>query len=102
MKWSVLSTSGTRTFQGVVGTEAGPAWAPGNVTVDKTALLYAVPAGAGEHTMVPASHDGSPYQNDHQISPVPIPHVPHTLAITPQLIDFLVQAAIIRFPDHFV
>jgi IPT/TIG domain len=81
MKWSVLSTSGTPTFQGVVGTEAGPAWAPGNVTVDKTALLYAVPAGAGEHTMVRASNDGSLYQNDYQFSPVAIPNVTNYMAI---------------------
>ncbi len=81
MKWSVLSTTGSPTFQGVVGTEPGPAWAPGNATVDKTTLLYVVPAGTGEHTLVRGSNEGSLYDNDYQFSPVAIPNVSNYMPI---------------------
>src|SRR5258706_8451056 len=81
MKWSVLSTPGSPTLQGVVGTEPGPAWAPGNATVDKTTLLYVVPAGPGEHTLVRGSNEGSLYDNDYQFSPVAIPNVSNYMPI---------------------
>jgi IPT/TIG domain len=82
MKWAVLTPSGgTPTFTGVHGVEPGPAWAPGSDTIDKTTLLYVVPAGTGEHTLVRASNDGSLYQNDYQFSPVAIPNVTNHMPI---------------------
>ncbi len=66
LKWTVLSN-----FGGVKGAEAGVS---GNV--DKTMLLYSVPNGSGEHSIVRSSNDlESPYRNDFLFSPIAIPNV---------------------------
>jgi len=38
----------TAAFDGITGSEEGPSWAPGAAEIDKTTLLYYIPAGAGE------------------------------------------------------
>jgi mono/diheme cytochrome c family protein len=84
MKWSVLGTKRgptTATFDGIVGYEPGPAWSSGSAKVDKTALIYVIPAGTGEHTIVRASDEGSLYDNDYQFSPIAIPNVTNYMAI---------------------
>ncbi len=81
MKWSVLGKKGKPTFDGIVGSEPGPAWAPGNAKVDKTALVYVIPGGTGEHTIIRASDEGSLYDNDYQFSPIAIPNITNYMAI---------------------
>jgi hypothetical protein len=76
MKWTTLDN-----FTGVKGDEEGPRWAPGKATVDKTALLYSIPQGAGEHTIVRMNGEGSHTDNDYQFSPIAIPNVTHYLPI---------------------
>jgi hypothetical protein len=76
MKWSLLGT-----FKGIVEDEEGPKWAPGKAGVDKTALIYAMPQGAGEHTIVRGAGEGSHTDNDYQFSPIAIPNVTHYLPI---------------------
>jgi hypothetical protein len=66
MKWSILSK-----FKGIKGEEEGIS---GNA--DKSMLIYHVPNGAGEHSMVRSSKDHhSPYHNDFLFSPIAIPNV---------------------------
>lgn len=81
MKWSLLGKYGKPTFQGIVGYEPGPSWMSGNKKIDKTALIYVMPAGTGEHTMIRASDEGSLYDNDYQFSPIAIPNVTNYMAI---------------------
>jgi mono/diheme cytochrome c family protein len=76
MKWSLLGT-----FKGITADEEGPRWAPGKAAVDKTALIYAMPQGTGEHTIVRAAGEGSHTDNDYQFSPIAIPNVTHYLPI---------------------
>jgi mono/diheme cytochrome c family protein len=76
MKWSLLDN-----FTGIKGSEPGPRWAPGSANVDKTALLYSMPQGAGEHTIIRAAGEGSHTDNDYQFSPIAIPNVTHYLPI---------------------
>jgi len=76
MKWTLLGT-----FKGINGDEEGPRWAPGKAAVDKTALLYAMPQGAGEHTLVRSHGEGSHTDNDYQFSPIAIPNVTYYLPI---------------------
>jgi mono/diheme cytochrome c family protein len=76
MKWSVLDQ-----FTGIKGDEEGPRWAPGKQTVDKTALIYSIPQGTGEHTIVRSSSDGSHTDNDYQFSPIAIPNITHYMPI---------------------
>jgi hypothetical protein len=76
MKWAVLGE-----FEGIKGTEPGPRWSPGSSAIDKTSLLYAVPQGAGEHTLVRMNGEGSSTDNDYQFSPIAIPNVTHYLGI---------------------
>ena len=72
MKWSLLGE-----FEGIVGSEPGPMWAPGDAEIDKTSLIYAMPPGTGEHTMVRWLGEGSHTDNDYQFSPIVIPNVTH-------------------------
>jgi hypothetical protein len=84
MKWTVLGTNTgatTATFQGISGFENGPGWASGSAPIDKTTLLYYMPAGAGEHTMVRNNGEGSLTDNDYQFSPIAIPSVTNYLPI---------------------
>jgi mono/diheme cytochrome c family protein len=76
MKWAVLSNMST-----IKSSEEGPAWDPDKVAVDKTALLYAMPQGTGEHTMVRNHGEGSSTDNDYNFSPIAIPNVTHYTAI---------------------
>lgn len=84
MKWAVLGTlngATTSKFAYVNEREHGPAWSPGNAQVDKTALLYAMPAGTGESTITRTHAEGSLYDNDYVFSPVAIPNVTYHLPI---------------------
>jgi len=76
MKWAVLDN-----FKGIQDSEDGPRWAPGKANVDKTALIYSMPQGAGEHTLVRLVGEGSAVDNDYEFSPIAIPSVTHYLAI---------------------
>jgi mono/diheme cytochrome c family protein len=76
MKWSLLGT-----FKGIVADEDGPRWAPGKAAIDKTALIYSMPQGTGEHTIVRGAGEGSHTDNDYQFSPIAIPNVTHYLPI---------------------
>lgn len=76
MKWTVLGD-----FQGVVDDEPGPAWDPETKAIDKRTLLYAMPAGAGEHNVVRLRGEGSHTDNDYQFSPIAIPSVTHYMPI---------------------
>lgn len=84
MKWTVLGDKAgatTATFKGIEGNEAGPSWAPGNADIDKTTLLYYMPAGVGEHNIVRATGEGSETDNDYQFSPITIPNVTNYMPI---------------------
>jgi hypothetical protein len=81
MKWSLLGRYGNPTFKGIIAKEPGPSWMTGNKKIDKTALIYVMPAGAGEHTLIRGSDEGSLYDNDYQFSPIAIPNVTHYTAI---------------------
>ncbi len=76
MKWTLLGD-----FKGVVDDEPGPLWDPETKPVDKTTLLYAMPAGAGEHNVVRLRGEGSHTDNDYQFSPIAIPSVTHYMPI---------------------
>lgn len=66
MRWAILSK-----FKGVKGEEEGISG-----EVDKSMLMYHVPNGAGEHSLVRSSVDHhSPYRNDFLFSPIAIPNV---------------------------
>ncbi|MCC2637536.1 MAG: hypothetical protein K0Q68_1255 [Moraxellaceae bacterium] len=84
MKWTVLGDKAgatTATFKGIVAKEAGPSWAPGEADIDKTTLLYYMPAGAGEHNIVRNVGEGSETDNDYQFSPITIPNVTNHMPI---------------------
>ena len=84
MKWTVLGDAvgaTPTTFEGIIGSEPGPAWAPSKVNIDKTMLLYFMPAGTGEHNMVRMNGEGSETDNDYQFSPIAIPNVTHYMGI---------------------
>ncbi|MCE9578140.1 MAG: hypothetical protein K8W52_33750 [Deltaproteobacteria bacterium] len=76
MKWSLLGN-----FKGVKGDEPGPRWAPGTAAVDKTALVYAMPQGTGEHALIRMRGEGSHIDDDYQFSPIAIPNVTYYLSI---------------------
>ncbi|MFT3924788.1 MAG: hypothetical protein QM778_19800 [Myxococcales bacterium] len=76
MKWAVLGQ-----FKGVTGEEAGPLWDPEPKQVDKTALIYAMPHGHGEHDLVRFHGEGSLTDNDYGFAPIAIPNVTHYLPI---------------------
>ncbi|MEZ4327754.1 MAG: hypothetical protein R3B40_21225 [Polyangiales bacterium] len=76
MKWTVLGE-----FEGVVGNEPGPHWAPGDGDIDKTSIAYHMPYGAGEHDMVRGSDEGSSTDNDYMFSPIAIPNVTNYMPI---------------------
>ena len=66
MKWTTLSN-----FKGVKGEEAGI-----KGEIDKSMMIYHLPNGAGEHTLIRSSIDSfSPYHNDFLFSPIAIPNV---------------------------
>ena len=84
MKWTVLGDktgATTATFDSIDMSEEGPSWAPGKADIDKTTLLYYMPAGAGEHNIVRGAGEGSETDNDYQFSPVTIPNVTNYMAI---------------------
>ncbi len=76
MKWAVLGN-----FKGVIADEPGPIWAPETAKVDKTALIYAMPHGHGEHDLVRIHGEGSMTDNDYGFAPIAIPNVTHYLPI---------------------
>jgi len=68
MKWTTLSN-----LHGVKEKEKGP---DGKTElVDKTMLLYSIPPGLGENTIVRLASDGSIYANDYLFSPTAIPDI---------------------------
>lgn len=78
MKWSILgdkSGATTATMKTIDTSEPGPKWAPGTANVDKTTLIYYMPGGAGEHTLIRNNGEGSLTDNDYQFSPIAIPNV---------------------------
>jgi hypothetical protein len=77
MKWATIGG----TFTGIKANEPGPRWAPGTSAVDKTALVYSIPQGTGEHSIVRLLGEGSHTDNDYQFSPIAIPNVTHHLPI---------------------
>lgn len=84
MKWTVLGDKAgatTATFEGIVASEEGPSWMPGAADIDKTTLLYYMPAGAGEHNIVRKVGEGSETDNDYQFSPIVIPNVTNHMPI---------------------
>src|SRR5690606_15270260 len=84
MKWAVLGDKlgmTTATFEGIEAKEQGPSWAPGNADIDKTTLIYLMPAGTGEHNMVRMVGEGSATDNDYQFSPITIPTVTNHMPI---------------------
>lgn len=85
MKWAVLGTNSllttTANFQFIVGLEHGPSWASGNAMVDKTALVYHLPAGTAEATLIRTAGEGGLYDNDYVFSPTAIPNVTNHLPI---------------------
>jgi hypothetical protein len=84
MKWTVLGNkrgATTADFDGIEAQEPGPSWAPGDADIDKTTLLYYMPAGTGEHNMVRGAAEGSLTDNDYQFSPIAIPNVTNYMAI---------------------
>ena len=76
MKWALLGR-----FKGVAGEEEGPRWAAGKAQIDKTALVYSMPQGAGEHTLIRMHGEGSHTDNDYEFSPIAIPNVTYYLPI---------------------
>jgi mono/diheme cytochrome c family protein len=76
MKWAALGD-----FKGVKGAENGPRWAPGTANVDKTALIYSMPQGAGEHAMIRMNGEGASTDNDYEFSPIAIPAVTRYLPV---------------------
>ena len=84
MKWATLGTGlgkTTSNFAYVAETEDGPKWASGSAKVDKTPLLYLMPAGTGESTITRTHGEGGLYDNDYMFSPVAIPNVTNHLPI---------------------
>lgn len=66
MKWAALGN-----LYGVQGNEPGIDGQ--SSAVDKTNLLFGMPSGTGEHTLIRPSNDTSMYENDHLFSPIAIP-----------------------------
>ena len=84
MKWAVLGDktgATTATMSTIDTSEPGPSWAPGTANVDKTTLVYYMPAGAGEHTLIRNKGEGSLTDNDYQFSPIAIPNVTNHMPI---------------------
>ncbi|VUD47701.1 hypothetical protein TDB9533_01080 [Thalassocella blandensis] len=76
LKWTLLDN-----FTGVEEKEEGPAWDPAAKDVDKSMLVYNVPQGMGEHTMVRIRGEGSLTDNDYEFSPIAIPNVTNHMPI---------------------
>jgi hypothetical protein len=76
MKWTVLGE-----FEGVVASEPGPFWAPGDADIDKSVIAYYMPYGAGEHDLIRGADEGSSTDNDYMFSPIAIPNVTNYMAI---------------------
>lgn len=84
MKWAILGDkrgATTATFDGIEAKEPGPVFDPKEKDIDRTTLVYYMPAGAGEHNMIRASNEGSETDNDHQFSPITIPNVTNYMSI---------------------
>lgn len=84
MKWAALGTGTGKTtskFAYVNETEHGPKWAPGDAKVDKTPLMYLMPAGTGEATITRTAGEGGLYDNDYMFNPVAIPNVTFHLPV---------------------
>lgn len=78
MRWALLGD-----FDGVKdGLEEAPEWASGGrERVDKTPLVYSMPGGTAEATMIRAVGEGSLTDNDYEFSPVAIPNVTNYMTI---------------------
>lgn len=84
MKWAILGDkrgATTATFDGIEAKEPGPVFDSSEKDIDRTTLVYYMPAGAGEHNMIRASNEGSETDNDHQFSPIAIPNITNYMAI---------------------
>lgn len=83
-RWATLgdkSGESTSNFSYIEDTEPGPAWAPGDAKIDKTPLLYHMPAGTAEAALTRKAGVGTIYDNDYVFSPTAIPNVTNYLAI---------------------
>lgn len=83
-RWTVLGDKlgdTTATFSYVEGNEPGPSFDPSSKKVDKTPLLYLMPAGATESTLTRTAGEGGLYDNDYIYSPMTIPNVTNHLPI---------------------
>ncbi|TGK12611.1 hypothetical protein EHO60_08755 [Leptospira fletcheri] len=76
MKWSLLGD-----FKGVKASEPGPSFDASAKDVDKTVLIYSLPQGAGEHTLIRIKGEGSETDNDYQFSPIAIPNVTNYMGV---------------------
>lgn len=84
MKWATLGTATGKTtskFAYVNEDEDGPKWASGKARVDKTPLLYLMPAGTGEATITRTAGEGGLYDNDYMFNPTAIPNVTFHLPV---------------------
>jgi len=83
-RWTVLGDKlgdTTATFSYIEGLEPGPSFDKASKKVDKTPLLYLMPAGATEATLTRTAGEGSLYDNDYIYSPMTIPNVTNHLPI---------------------
>ncbi|WP_425268807.1 hypothetical protein [Leptospira barantonii] len=76
MRWSVLGD-----MKGIKESEPGPSFDASSKDIDKTALIYHMPQGAGEHTLVRIKGEGSETDNDYQFSPIAIPNVTNYMGV---------------------
>ncbi|AJD48636.1 hypothetical protein S7S_11120 [Isoalcanivorax pacificus W11-5] len=84
MKWTILGDKNeatTATFDGIVRAEPGPPSDPDSKNIDRTTLVYYMPAGTGEHNLIRGSDEGSETDNDYQFSPIAIPNVSYYMPI---------------------
>lgn len=76
MKWTLLGD-----FEGIHAAEQAPGSDAPAEFVDKTALIYSMPQGTAEHTIVRRLGDGHETDNDDQFSPIAIPNVTYHMPI---------------------
>jgi hypothetical protein len=72
-KWTAKFATLSGEIPGLKGKET-PRGDKGDVEVDKTMLVYSLPDGAGETTLIPAPGSGA-FSNDYLFSPVVIPNI---------------------------
>lgn len=76
MKWAILGD-----FKGIKENEPGPIFDSSSKDVDKTMLVYVMPQGAGEHSLIRIKGEGSETDNDYEFSPIAIPNVTNYMGV---------------------